>query len=260
MAPEPLSIGRHPCRARREHSQNDAAIFDSDGMRPAVGSEFLRSRHLPDEIHDHFIYGCVINMHGLPRFTVRDEDSGAGLTGERIADLLDSTDKMFRPVDPHVGPDGAIWFGDWCNPLIGHMQYSQRDPNRDHDHGRIYRLVNTERPLLQPQTQRGKSIEQLLDQLSAYELRTRCRARRELRDHDEAEVLSAVDRWLESTTIRDRCAKRCGCKRVFVVSIRRCYGASCKRRLSRPQRCGECRGQFLVADSGSASAVSRRGS
>ena len=56
-------------------------------------------------------------------------------------DLLVSTDKNFRPVDPQIGPDGALWFGDWCNALIGHMQYSQRDPNRDHQRGRIYRLV-----------------------------------------------------------------------------------------------------------------------
>jgi putative heme-binding domain-containing protein len=173
-------------------------IFDNEGMRPAVGSEFLRSRHLPDKIHDHFVYGCVINMHGLPRFTIRDESSGAGFVGERIDDLLDSTDDMFRPVDPHVGPDGAIWFGDWCNPLIGHMQYSQRDPNRDHDHGRIYRLVNDNRPLLQPETQYGKSIAELLQQLNSYELRTRCRSRRELRDRNPVKVLGALEKWLKT--------------------------------------------------------------
>ena len=111
-----------------------------------------------------FIYACVINMNGMPRWTF--EDDGGGYKGTRVRhdpkdpktafDLLKSTDKHFRPVDPQIGPDGALWFGDWANPLIGHMQYSQRDPNRDHAHGRIYRLVYKDKPLLKPVTQFGK--------------------------------------------------------------------------------------------------------
>ncbi len=56
-------------------------------MRPAVGNDFLTSRHFPDEVHGHFIYACVINMHGMPRFTVRDEEGTAGMTGERVEDF-----------------------------------------------------------------------------------------------------------------------------------------------------------------------------
>ncbi|MEZ6075338.1 MAG: hypothetical protein R3C56_06610 [Pirellulaceae bacterium] len=121
--------------------------FDNEGMRPAVGNDFLYSRHFPDDVQGQFIYACVINMHGLPRFEMGDEEGSAGYTGKRIEDLLDSTDMFFRPVDPQIGPDGALWFGDWCNALIGHMQYSQRDPNRDHEHGRVYRLVYKDNPL-----------------------------------------------------------------------------------------------------------------
>lgn len=174
-------------------------IFDNQGMRPAVGNDFLRTRQFPEEVHDHFVYGCVINMHGLPRFTINDEKDGAGLTGQRIEDFLSSTDMFFRPVDPKIGPDGALWFGDWCNALIGHMQYSQRDPNRDHEHGRVYRMVYRDKPLLQPATQANQSIEALLEQLNAYESRTRYRARREIRDRDPNVVLAAVDKWIEGS-------------------------------------------------------------
>ncbi len=171
-------------------------MFDNEGMRPAVGNEFLWSRHLPEEMQGQFIYACVINMHGMPRFNLRDQSVGAGYEGERIDDLLSSTDMIFRPVDPKVGPDGAIWFGDWCNPLIGHMQYSQRDPNRDHSHGRLYRLVNKNKDLLKPATQADATVQQLLEQLNAYELRTRYRAHRELRDRDKDEVYAALDKWI----------------------------------------------------------------
>lgn len=168
------------------------ANFNNEGMRPAVGNEFLWSRHLPDDMQGQFTYACVINMHGMPRFNVRDQEGTAGFEGERIDDLLSSTDKFFRPVDPQIGPDGAIWFGDWCNALIGHMQYSQRDPNRDHEHGRLYRMVYTGKPLLNPELQEGQSTAKLVDQLSSPELRTRYRARRVLRGRDKAEVYAAL--------------------------------------------------------------------
>ncbi len=170
--------------------------FDNQGMRPVIGSEFLLSRHLPDEVQGQFIYACVINMHGLTRFQVGDDPEGAGYAGKRIADLIDSEDNFFRPIDPQIGPDGAVWFGDWCNALIGHMQYSQRDPNRDHTHGRMFRLVNKNKPLLKPTLQDGKTVEELLTQLEEYEPRTRYRARRELWSRPKTEVLAAVDRWL----------------------------------------------------------------
>lgn len=183
-------------------------IFNNEGMRPALGSEFLVSRHFPDSVQGQFTYACVINMNGLPRFSV--QDSGGGYAGARLKhpdgtpdDLIRSSDKHFRPADPQIGPDGALWFGDWANALIGHMQYSQRDPNRDHTRGRIYRLVYPERPLLQPVTQYGKSIPELLEQLREYEWRTRYRARRELRDRPTADVVAAVSTWVAGLSPQD---------------------------------------------------------
>jgi putative heme-binding domain-containing protein len=123
------------------------------------------------------------------------KDDGAGYMGKRLPDLIKSTDKHFRPADPQIGPDGALWFGDWANALIGHMQYSQRDPSRDHVRGRIYRLVGKDKPLVKPVTQFGKSVPELLEQLNEYEWRTRYRVRRELRDRPTEEVVAAVKAW-----------------------------------------------------------------
>ena len=171
------------------------AIFNNEGMRPAAGNEILRSSQFPEQYHNQLIYACVINLHGMPAFEISDDSESCGLTGKRVGNLLKSTDMFFRPVDPKIGPDGALWFGDWCNALIGHMQYSQRDPNRDHQHGRIYRLFNTDKPLLPKVTQAGASIVELLEQLTAFEPRTRYRVRRELRARDRDEVLAAVSAW-----------------------------------------------------------------
>jgi len=184
-------------------------VFNNEGMRPALGSEFLYSRHFPDSVQGQFTYGCVINMNGLPRFEITDD--GAGFTGRRVKladgkpdDLVASTDRNFRPGEVQIGPDGALWFLDWHNPLIGHMQYSQRDPNRDKTHGRLYRLTAKGRPLLAPVTQHGKTVPEILDQLKEYEPRTRYRARRELRDRPRAEVLAATKTWAASLDPNDR--------------------------------------------------------
>ena len=45
--------------------------------------------------------------------------------------IVESTDQNFRPSDIEVGPDGALYFLDWHNPLIGHLQHHIRDPSRD---------------------------------------------------------------------------------------------------------------------------------
>lgn len=172
-------------------------IFNNHGIRPAAGNEILHSRQFPEEFRNRLIYACVINMHGMPAFEIRDQDDEAGLTGERTDDLLVSTDMFFRPVDPKIGPDGALWFGDWCNALIGHMQYSQRDPNRDHEHGRIYRMRHKERTLLDVVTQSDLPTIEVMDQLAAFETRTRYRARRALLGRPVEEVIAASKQWLQ---------------------------------------------------------------
>ncbi|OWK35143.1 hypothetical protein FRUB_09985 [Fimbriiglobus ruber] len=198
-------------------------VFNTEGMRPVVGSEFLVTRQFPDDVQKQFIYACVINMNGLPRWTFSDD--GGGYKGTRVRhnpadpktafDLIKSTDKHFRPVDPMLGPDGALWFGDWANALIGHMQYSQRDPNRDHQNGRIYRLVYKNKPLLKPVTQFGKSTPEVLDQLREYEWRTRYRARAELRARSADEVLPAVTAWAAKLDPADPAFDRLRCEALW---------------------------------------------
>jgi putative heme-binding domain-containing protein len=200
-------------------------VFNTESLRPVVGSEFLVSRQFPDDVQGQFIYACVINMNGMPRWTFSDD--GGGYKGTRVRhnpndpktafDLLRSTEKHFRPVDPMIGPDGALWFGDWAKPLIGHMQYSQRDPNRTHQHGRIYRLLYKDRPLLKPVTQYGRSVPELLEQLREYEWRTRYRARTELRSRPAAEVVPAVKAWVAKLKPDDPAYDRLRCEALWAL-------------------------------------------
>jgi putative heme-binding domain-containing protein len=96
------------------------------------------------------------------------------------------------------------------------MQYSQRDPNRDQKHGRIYRMVYKSKPLLEPVTQADKSILELLEQLKAYEPRTRYRARRELRDRDREQVLAAIDKWLKAQDAQSSEYEHLSCEALWL--------------------------------------------
>ena len=118
------------------------------------------------------------------------------ISGTPVEPLLRSSDPNFRPVALQFGPDGALYVVDWFNPLIGHMQHSLRDPNRDHTHGRIWRITYPNRPLLERPKIAGATVPELLELLKAYEDRTRYRVRRELRERPAQEVLSALEKWV----------------------------------------------------------------
>ena len=70
-----------------------------------------------------------------------------------------------------------------------------RDPNRDHAHGRIYRVTYEGRDLLTPVKLKGKPIETVLDAFLAKENGVRYRARLELSGRDTTEVTTAVSEF-----------------------------------------------------------------
>src|SRR5581483_5353573 len=46
----------------------------------------------------------------------------------------------FRPVDIHIGPDGAMYILDFYNRIIGHYEVPLPHPGRDRTSGRIWRV------------------------------------------------------------------------------------------------------------------------
>jgi hypothetical protein len=130
-------------------------------------------------------------------------EDGAGLKSEEVEPILSSADENFRPVDAKIGPDGALYFADWHNPIIGHMQHNMRDTSRDKEHGRIYRVTYPGRPLLKPAAIAGAPIPQLLDLLKEPEDRVRYRAKIELSGRDSKEVITAVQAWMGKLDAKD---------------------------------------------------------
>jgi putative heme-binding domain-containing protein len=161
--------------------------------RPTPGVEYLTSRHFPEEFQGNFLVPNVIGFQGILRYKIEDKD--ASLVGTELEPILSSRDPNFRPSDIEVGPDGAIYFLDWQNPIIGHMQHNLRDPSRDRIHGRVYRVTYEGRALSTPAKIAGQPVEKLLELLKDPEDRVRYRAKTELGARDPKEVVAAVKGW-----------------------------------------------------------------
>lgn len=169
--------------------------------RPCPGMEYMSSRHFPDEMQGDLLVANVITFHGIFRYKIKDD--GSSFTGDNAEHILSSSDPNFRPSDLKIGPDGAIWFTDWHNPIIGHMQHNLRDPSRNKDHGRVYRVTYQGRDLLTPPKIAGESVEKLLDLLKSPEDRVRYRTRIELGGRKASDVLPAAQKWLDNLDKKD---------------------------------------------------------
>ena len=170
-------------------------IEEAHRVRPTSGLEFVSSRHFPDEVQGDMLINNTIGFLGTKQHTLTDD--GTGYASHHRQDLVQSSDMNFRPVDLEFAPDGSLYIADWHNVLIGHMQHNARDPLRDHEHGRIYRVTYPSRPLVVPARVAGADINELLENLKLPEYRTRYRSRREIRAHQASEVKPVLRKWIE---------------------------------------------------------------
>jgi len=175
--------------------------FFKTQWRPTSGCEFVSSKNFPAEAQGNYLLNNCIGFHGVLNYKMREDASG--FAADPAPPILQSKDQNFRPVDLKFGPDGALYLIDWFNPLIGHMQHSIRDPKRDKQHGRIWRITYTKNPLAKPPQIAGATIPALLDLLKTYEDRTRYRVRRELRARDRDQVMAEVTKWIAGLDPKD---------------------------------------------------------
>lgn len=186
-------------------------------VRPVTASEIVSSTHFPEDMQGDFLICNVIGFLGVKHYdlardadkaTVWGEPAGDELvvkvtqadgtvTEEKSTGFLMSGDKNFRPSDAVFAPDGSLYLADWQNVIIGHMQHNVRDPNRDHGHGRIYRITATGRELQKPVAIAGQPIPALLDVLKHPTDSIRQRARIELSARDSKEVMAATSEWIK---------------------------------------------------------------
>jgi len=181
-----------PFSGHLEHPDKHRGYFSffQQRSRPCAATEMLFSRHFPEENWGAYLVANVIGFRGI--FQYRVVDAGSGFGAEELDPIVSSTDLNFRPADVEVGPDGAIYFLDWHNAIVGHLQHHIRDPSRDAKHGRIYRVSAKDRATLERAPIAGQPIPQVIASLASPEYRTRYAARVELSGRDTDQVLAAA--------------------------------------------------------------------
>ncbi|MGB7347768.1 MAG: PVC-type heme-binding CxxCH protein [Pirellulaceae bacterium] len=159
------------------------------------GGDLATGSHVGDDIRGNLLSGRF-KSRTVIRYELIENESG--FSANVLEPLMTSKHPNFRPVDVKVGPDGAIYVADWYNSIINHAQHDFRDPRRDHEHGRIWRITHKDRPLVKKPKLVGRSVGELIEQLKSPEPWTRHQARKELSERNADEVLAALENWVDN--------------------------------------------------------------
>jgi len=184
-------------------------------VRPVPANAVLSSANFPADMQQDFLICNSIGFLGIKQYDLNrnggngrkpgevwGEPSGAELTVQmdsremKARGFLLSGDKNFRPTDAVFGEDGGLYVSDWANVIIGHMQHNIRDPHRDHQHGRIFRITHKTLPLQKPVKIAGASLEELMKNLEHPIDGVRHRTRVELSARPTKEVVAACTKWM----------------------------------------------------------------
>lgn len=175
-----------------------------DGLNPGqpklCGLDVIESPHWPEDWQNTLVT-CDFRGGRVNRFQVTP--SGSSHRSVQQPDLLSSTHRAFRPVDILQGPDGALYIADWYNPIIQHGEVDFRDPRRDREHGRIWRLTRKDAPLDRQPEFRSLDEPALAEQLGKPNRWTRDFTRRELGTRDPDKVRTALSEWLAAPAPED---------------------------------------------------------
>ncbi len=132
-----------------KHTVNPYLQIDNvGGFTAASGSTLYDGGAWPDEYRSrHFVCECTINL------VHQDEVRPAGVTysSSKVAteEFVSGTDLWFRPIATEIAPDGSVYIADFYNQAVVHNDtrgpkhgpYNAAvRPDRDHEHGRIWRL------------------------------------------------------------------------------------------------------------------------
>lgn len=103
------------------------------------GLVYYAADHFPKEYLDHMFLGNVTsNCINLDKIEFKGSTPVAIDKGQ----FLSSSDLWCRPTDIKLGPDGALYWADFYNKIIGHYEVGLDHPGRDKRLGRVWRIVS----------------------------------------------------------------------------------------------------------------------
>jgi len=151
--------------------------------------------------------------HRIVRFSYNDfteapnpAERKSGYVTQTQADITRTSDAAFRPIALAMGPDGALYVADWTNPIINHGEVDFRDPRRDKQRGRIWRIAPKDSKALAWEPTAGQPVDKLLTRLLSTNRWEFQQARRELAKVPLAELQKALAIWVRDETTRRHAA------------------------------------------------------
>ncbi|MCE9519368.1 MAG: hypothetical protein K8R87_07435, partial [Verrucomicrobia bacterium] len=105
-----------------------------------------------------------------------------------------------------MGPDGALYVADWTNPIINHGEVDFRDPRRDKQHGRIWRIAPKDSKAIDWKPVAGLPVAALLNKLLSPNRWDFEQARRELAKSPLADLQKALATWVKDDVTRRHAA------------------------------------------------------
>lgn len=192
------------------HAMEGATYFTYSDMRREAESispgaypkfcslEVVHSPAFPSDWQGSVIT-CDFRAHRIVRFGL--QEVGASYRTVEKPDLLRSTNVTFRPIDLRFGPDGALYIADWSNPIIQHGEVDFRDPRRDKEHGRIWRVAARGAPKATRTVDLARlATAELLDRTLSPSGWEQEQARLVLRQRGDKAVLPEIAGWLGRRT------------------------------------------------------------
>ena len=142
--------------AMQANTQKVRQVDVQGGFTAAAGHNFYTARAFPEEYWNRIAFVNEPTGHVVHRAIV--ERQGSGFAEKDGWNVAASDDEWFAPVHAEVGPDGALWLLDFYDFIIQHnptpigpiaqehpfqngLGNAYDTPLREHDRGRIYRLV-----------------------------------------------------------------------------------------------------------------------
>ncbi len=183
-----------PSLIQTDHFLDPHAIWVHGNIK-LCDVDMIETRAMPKSVQHMLVAGSILDNSV---YLFRLDENGSGFKVRDYSPLIVSSHSSFRVTDSKVGPDGAIYICDFYNPIIGHYQASLRDPNRDHAHGRIWRITAKGLPSVVRPPLATMPVADLLNQLRSPERWVRYQVKRLLADKEGAEVGEALARWVKS--------------------------------------------------------------
>jgi putative membrane-bound dehydrogenase-like protein len=157
-----------------------------------IWPEKYHGSHFVCEPTVHIVHEDIINRSESPTFEATRRDTDEFIAGN---------DLWFRPIHTRVGPDGQMYLLDFYNQAISHNDIRGIDhgpgnaavrPDRDHQHGRIYRISHKQQRRLPAFQLDPASPGQLVQSLQHPNMWVRMTAQRLLTERQDLSVVPAL--------------------------------------------------------------------